>query len=88
MNIFRPSTWFATTPQPLQVNPNDASALVRHVGRLATLFAASRKEKRSDVLRDIGREIAQRQAAIERYGHVAPDNELEARALLRKVQGE
>lgn len=83
MSILNPTTWFKTKALPIQVNPGSAAALARHVGRLANLYAATRRDpKRADVKE----EIEQRKRAIAGYGHTAPTNEAEARALLEKVK--
>lgn len=82
---YNPTTWGnEMQPLPIQVNPGNANALARHVGRLVNLFAA---QKRDDAVA-IRQEIKQRQAAIAQYGHVAPQNEDEARELFSKVKGD
>lgn len=82
MNIFRPSTWFKAAPQPITINPGSANSLARHVGRLVNLYSA---KGQTNAVKD---EIRQRRDAIDKHGHVAPNNEAEARALLQKVVGQ
>lgn len=81
MNLFKPSTWFKATPQPIQINPGNAGVLARHVGRLINLYTAKGQTSA------VKAEIKQRQKAIAAHGHAAPNNEAEARALLQKVLG-
>jgi hypothetical protein len=70
-------------PQPIEINPTNPAQLKRHIGRLANLYAAlARDRSRADV----AGEITQRRAAIVAFGHAAPDNEDEARALLAKME--
>lgn len=67
---------------PISVNPSSPAQLKRHVGRLANLYNAQAREPSRT---DVAAEIVQRQAAIVAFGHVAPEGEEEARALLARM---
>lgn len=69
--------------QPITVNPSNPAQLKRHVGRLANLYNAQAREPDRT---DVAAEIVQRKAAIVAFGHVAPETEEEARALLARME--
>lgn len=71
-------------PQPLSINPSSPAQLKRHIGRLATLYAA---QARDPDRQDVRQEIAQRCQAIRAFGHASPQSEGEARDLLQRLGG-
>lgn len=70
--------------QPIEINPSNPAQLKRHAGRLANLYSALERDR---TRADVATEITQRRAAIVAFGHVAPNNEEEARALLARLEG-
>lgn len=71
-------------PQQIAINPSNPAQLKRHVGRLATLYAA---QARDPFREDVELEIEQRRQAIRAFGHASPQSEAEARDLLQRMEG-
>lgn len=73
----------ALQAQAIEINPSNPAQLLRHVGRLVNLYSALDRDRTRI---DVATEISQRKAAITAFGHVAPETEEEARALLARLE--